>query len=114
MNFYDYVKEELKNGMKLEELEKLLNEAGFDYEEEIKAKKKKEEADKVKKELSGRAAEDIYKAYEAYFKIAYPNKNLPKDAKDLFMAELTFIDYMMTRTEKDYDDVLARLFKNFF
>jgi len=110
---YDYVKSQLEKGISAEDLIDIFEKAEDDYNAE-KAKREKEEAQKkVKEELKKRAEEDFYNAYVEYFNSVYPSKELPKDADKFFKAELDFIDYLMTGKACNYDDLVAKLFKNF-
>lgn len=110
---YDYVRSQLEKGISADELFDIMSKAEDDYNEEREKKEKEEAQKKVKEEMKRRAAEDVYNAYIEYFNSVYPSKELPKDAEKLFKAELDFIDYMMTEKVKDYDDLIAKLFKNF-
>ena len=111
---YDYVKSQLEKGVSADDLFDAMSRAEDDYNEEREKREKEEAQKKVREELRKRAAEDAYNAYVEYFNSVYPSKELPKDAKKLFMAELDFIDYLMTGKVKDYDETLAKFFKQFF
>ena len=110
---YDYVKSQLEKGVSADDLFDAMSKAEDDYNEEREKREKEEAQKKVKEELKKRAAEDVYNAYVEYFNSVYPSKELPKDANKLFKAELDFIDYMMTGKVKDYDDLIAKIFKGF-
>ena len=110
---YDYVRSQLEKGVSADELFDAMSKAEDDYNEEREKREKEEAQKKAKEELKKRAGEDVYNAYVKYFDFVYPSKELPKDAKKLFKAELDFIDYMMTSKIEDYDDLIAKFFKNF-
>ena len=111
---YDYVKSQLEKGVSADDLFDAMSRAEDDYNEEREKREKEEAQKKVREELRKRAAEDAYNVYVEYFNSVYPSKELPKDAKKLFKAELDFIDYLMTGKVKDYDETLAKFFKQFF
>ena len=111
---YDYVKSQLEKGVSADDLFDAMSRAEDDYNEEREKREKEEAQKKVREELRKRAAEDAYNAYVEYFNTVYPSNELPKDAKKLFKAELDFIDYLMTGKVKDYDETLAKFFKQFF
>ena len=111
---YDYVKSQLEKGVSADDLFDVVAMAEGDYNAEKEKKEKEETQKKVQEELKKRAALDLYNAYVEYFNSVYPSKELPKDAEKLFKTELDFIDYMMTGKAKDYDDLVAKVFKNFF
>lgn len=106
MSLYDYLKNQLKNGMTSGELFELLNDAVEDYSAEEEKRKKAEEAKKVQNELEKRLATDVYDSYLKYFANKFPGRELPKDAEALFMTELKFINYLFT---KEYEKELDKL-----
>lgn len=121
MSLYDYLKNQLKNGMTSGELFELLNDAVEDYSAEEEKRKKAEEAKKVQNELEKRLATDVYDAYLKYFATKYPEAELPEDAEKLFMVELNFINYLFTKEyeadlkkvtskEKEFNDFIDSLF----
>ena len=118
MSLYDYLKNQLKNGMSSDELYDLLNDAVEDYSAEEEKRKKAAEAKKVQNELEKRLSADVYDAYLKYFATKYPGTKLPKDAEKLFMVELNFINYLFTKeyeedlkkiTPKEFDDFIDTL-----
>jgi hypothetical protein len=111
---YDYVKSQLEKGVSADDLFDVMSMAEDDFNAEKEKKEKEEAQKKVKEELKKRAGDDFYNAYVKYFNTVYPSNELPKDAKKLFKAELDFIDYLMTGKVKDYDETLAKFFKQFF
>lgn len=114
MSLYDYLKNQLKNGMSSDELYDLLNDAVEDYSAEEEKRKKAAEAKKVQKELEKRLSTDVYDAYLKYFATKFPGKDLPKDAEKLFMVELNFIDYLFTKEyEEDLKKVSSKEFDDF-
>lgn len=114
---YDYVKSQLEKGVSADELFDAMSKAEDDYNEEQEKRAKEEAQKKVQEELKKRAAKDLYNAYVEYFDAVYPSKELPKDSKKLFNAELDFIDYMMTgeakAKAKEIDDMVTKVFKGF-
>lgn len=110
---YDYVKSQLEKGVSADDLFDTLSMAEDDYNAEREKKEKEEAQKKVQEKLKKRAAEDFYNAYIVYFNSVYPSKELPKNSKKLFKAELDFIDFMMTDKIKEYDDFMNKALKGF-
>lgn len=109
------MKSMMAEGLDPDELYVMLEQAEDEYKADKEAKAKAEKAKQVQKELKDRAAKDVYDAYVKYFSTIYPTHKLPKDSKELFGAELKFIDYMMTGQKTDnvaLDDIFDKLFKD--
>ena len=114
-----YLKAELAKGVDPDELYVMLEQAEDEYKAEKEAKAKAEKAKQVQKELKERAAKDVFDTYVKYFNAVYPTNALPRDAKQLFDAELKFIDYMMTgeadekiKDAAKFNDFLESLIKD--
>jgi hypothetical protein len=109
------MKSMMAEGLDPDELYVMLEQAEDEYKADKEAQAKAEKAKQVQAELKTRAAIDVYNAYVKYFNAIYPTDKLPKDADKLFMAELQFIDYMMTgqRTNNaTIDDIFGKLLKD--
>ena len=94
---YDYLLNQLRTGATTDDLVKELAKAEDAYNKEKAAEAKAKAKEKVQKELAERAATDVFNAYKKYYDIISEGKELPKDAEQLFNAELKFINYLMEK-----------------